>query len=255
MPLIHGVNPEGRFIVRKLLLAFILLFVGLTIFSCEKEKTVTSTEYIHDIEYIEGPTDTVLMIDTLLRIDTLIQYDTTGVNDIDTVTIIDTVFQTATDTLYITEYIYDTTRIVDTVTITNHIYDTVTVIDTVTNTECLPFVHFAFTCMPVHADPVILDFINTETGYSEGWIYYLSSAQTDMQSPSNGVYDFYGFVNYWTADFTGYYPMEYYWRMSYLSGDPSDPANWELSDPPMRTDGKVGGLKLIEKSAPNISRD
>ena len=227
--------------MRKLALALILLLLGVIIFSCEKEKTVTSTEYIHDIEYVEGPTDTIFMIDTLMRVDTLIQYDTTGGSGIDTV--FDTVYQTETDTLFISEYFYDT------VTVTNTIYDTVV------NTECLPFVHFAFTCLPVHADPVILDFIYNETGYDEGWIYYLSSAQTDMDSPSTGVYDFYGYVNYWTTDFTGYYPMEYYWRMTYLGDDPSDPDNWELSDPPSRSSGKVGGVQLIEVTAQNISRD
>ena len=243
--------------MRKSALALILLLLGVIIFSCEKEKTVTSTEYIHDIEYVEGPTDTIFMIDTLMRVDTLIQYDTTGGSGIDTV--FDTVYQTETDTVIISEYVYDTTEIVDTVTVTNTIYDTITVTntvyDTVVNTECLPFVHFAFTCMPVHADPVILDFIYNETGYDEGWIYYLSSAQTDMESPSNGVYDCYGYVNYWTTDFTGYYPMEYYWRMTYLGDDPSDPANWQLSDPPSRSSGKVGGVQLIEVTTQNISRD
>jgi len=72
----------------------------------------------------------------------------------------------------------------------------------------------------------------------------LSLAMTFTSSPSTGVYDFYGYIDYWTPDWSGYYLLEYYWRMTYLGGDPTDPNNWRLSDPPAGASGRDSGLKL-----------
>jgi len=232
--------------MKKILAAFSGIFIIILIFGCDKEKTITSTEYIHEIEYLQGPTDTVLVIDTLQKIDTLVFHDTVTIGGTDTIIAYDTVYNTIIDTQEITEYIFDTVVKIE------NFYDTVIVnhIDTVTAYECQPFVHFAFTSLQFYADPIILDFINTEYGYTDGWVYYLSITQSDIQSPSAGVYDIYGYADYWTTDFAGFYPLEYYWRMSYLGGDPSDPENWELSDPPTQTTSKSGGLKIaIERDA------
>ena len=181
----------------------------------------------------------------------------------------DTVFNNSTDTLIITENIYDTVTVIDTVNVTNNIYDTVTVIDTVnitnniydtvtvtvnhydttTISQCDPFVQFAFAALQYYGDAEILNLINSLFGYNDGWVYYLSISQSDLQSPSYGVYEIYGYANYWTVGFASYYPLEYFWRVTYLGGDPSDPDNWKLSDPPNRSSGKTGGVKF------NIERD
>ena len=51
-----------------------ILIILTSILGCDKEKIITSTEYIHEIEYIEKPDDTVFVFDTLLTVDTLYQY-------------------------------------------------------------------------------------------------------------------------------------------------------------------------------------
>lgn len=234
----------------------ILIFLALTL-GCDKEKTITSTEYIHEIEYIEKPGDTVFVFDTLLTVDTLIQYDTTHTGGgTDTIIVMDTVYNNSTDTVTITENIYDTVSIIDTVNITNNIYDTVTVTvnhyDTTTISQCDPFVQFAFAALQYYGNAEIMTFVNGEFGYNNGWIYYLAITQSDLQSPSYGVYEIYGYSNYWTVDFSGYYPLEYFWRLSYLGGDPSDPDNWELSDPPAKSSSKTGGVKLSIDREANI---
>lgn len=230
--------------MKKILPASVLLVIILLIFGCEKERTITSTEYIHEIEYVEGPTDTVFVFDTLFQVDTLFQQDSITVNTFDTIIIVDTLFEFITDTLAITEYINDTIVLFDTVTIVENIYDTIYVIDTVVTFGCPPYVHFAFASMPYYTDQQVIDFINAEFGYSNGWIYYLSLSMTDVSSPSDGVYNFYGYVNYWTPNWSAYCPLVYYWRMTFLGGDPSDPDSWQLSDPPTGSSGKIGGLRL-----------
>ncbi len=232
------------------ILVFLALMPG-----CDKQKTITSTEYIKEIEYIEKPADTVLIFDTLFTIDTLFQYDTTYIGEgTDTIIVLDTVFNSTTDTLIITENIYDTVMVIDTVTVAINHYDTVTVnsVDTVTLSQCEPFVQFAFAALQYYGNAEILDFINSEFGYNDGWIYFLSISQSDLQSPSYGVYEIYGYANYWTVEFDAYYPLEYFWKVTYLDGDPSDPDNWELSEPPARTSGKTGGVKLTIDREVNV---
>ncbi|RKX19352.1 MAG: hypothetical protein DRP51_07575 [Candidatus Zixiibacteriota bacterium] len=247
--------------MKKFAAALAILIIIALIFGCDKERTITSTEYIKEIEYIEKPADTVLIFDTLYTLDTLYQYDTTYIGEgTDTIIVTDTVFNNTIDTLVITEYNYDTITVFDTVTqnfydtvtvAINH-YDTVTVnsTDTVMVSQCEPFVQFAFAALQYYGNAEILSFINGEFGYNDGWIYYLAITQSDLQSSSQGVYEIYGYANYWTVEFDAYYPLEYFWRLTYLGGDPSDPDNWELSDPPARSSSITSGVKLsIERDA------
>ena len=227
--------------MKRILLALFLLTVILLIYGCDKEKIVTSTEYVHDVEYVELPGDTVYRIDTVTTTDTVIHYDTTNTVTADTILVYDTITVTTTDTLYVNQYIYDTTYVTDTLTQIEILWDTVTVtiIDTVETQECLPYGHFAFAALPFHCDPLVIDFVYSEFGYDDGWIYYLSLAQSTMDNPSLGVYDFCGYIDYWTPDWSGYYPLEYCFRLSFVGDDPADPMDWELQDVPAAS-GKTG---------------
>ena len=139
---------------------------------------------------------------------------------------------------------YDTTTVLDTITVV----DTIEIVDTITISQCEPFVQFAFAALQYYGNAEILTFINNEFGIDDGWIYYLSITQCDLQSPSPGVYNIYGYANYWTIEFDAYYPLEYYWGVSYLGNDPSDIDNWELTDPSAQTStlsaNKTGGIKI-----------
>ena len=236
--IIYRVLPGKGTAMKRLPLILLPILLILAFVSCENRERITETEYVHDIKYIESPPDTVLRIDTLYNFDTLVHYDTvfSGGGDTvlqyDTVMQIDTIYSSSIDTVTITEVVYDTTRVYDTVNVINTVYDTVIRVDTVTQQACAPFVQFAFAALQYHADGEVIAFINSEFGYDDGWVYYLSIAMSDVSSPSTGVYDFYGYIDYWAPDFSGYYPLEYYWRISFTGGDPSDPDNWNLSDPP-----------------------
>ncbi len=154
------------------------------------------------------------------------------------------------DTVKITQVVHDT------VTVINTVHDTVTVTHTVHDTveveSSLPHVQFAFVAMQYFADEEVLAFINSEFGYSDGWIYYLSVMMSDISNPSTGVYDFYGYIDYWVPDWSGYYPLEYYWRISYKGGDPSDPDNWQLSDPPAAPKRNPGVTRVTDAAAHNL---
>ena len=276
---------------------------------CDKERIVTTTEYIQEIEYIEHPPDTVTVHDTVALVDphwdtisivdTVVQvsyiYDTMRIYDTvrltepyyDTTILIDTVYQynnvfdtmfvvdtvlkieyhyetvTIVDTVYQTDPVYDTVVVADTVvTIVNHydttmivdtiyqtdpVYDTVVLFDTVVTiqqfydttyivdtvgSEANPNALMAYTAMQYYSDPMVIDAINQEFGIDDGWIFYLSIYTNEVAYPSTGVFDIYGQIDYWTPDWSAFYPFEYFWRMTYISGDPSDPRNWEMSDPP-----------------------
>ncbi len=228
--------------VKRILLATALLAIILSICGCDKEKIVTSTEYVHDIEYVEVPADTVYRVDTLVTVDTVIQIDTLGGGGVDTVLVVDTVVQTVvetvtvTDTVTVTQYVHDTTVVTQTVTVT----DTVTV----EVQDCPPYAHFAFAAMPFHADPLVIDFINAEFGLTEGWILYLSLAQSSLENPAAGVYDFCGYVNFWAPDWSGYHSMEYCFRMSLVGDDPAEPMDWQLTDTPAASSKEEPGLRL-----------
>ncbi|MFH1373889.1 MAG: hypothetical protein ABII79_08850 [bacterium] len=221
--------------MKKILTIILIPSLILLAFGCDKERVVTTTEYVHDIEYVEGALDTILLIDTLMQVDTIWGSDSTIVYVHDTVIRI--------DTTVVTEYVHDTVTVIDTVTIYQQVHDTVTIVDTVVSQESEAYVHFAYVALEVQLDPQVINLIYTEYGYTDGWITYLSLAMTYVDNPSYGVYDMYGYIDYWTPDWSGYALFEYYWRVTYQGGDPADPANWSLSEPPAGTAPWPGGLR------------
>jgi len=215
------------FIVITVLAASSLLMAG----GCDKEKITSSTEYVHDIEYVQLPPDTVYSTDTIHHHDTL-------------KVAADTVYRT--DTVIQVQHHTDTLRIHDTVTTVQHHYDTVTV------TQCPPNGLLAYTACEYNSDLLVVEFIYENFGYSDGWVYYLSAFQSDIQQVSSKVYDIYGYIDYWTPEFDGYYQLEYYWRMTYTSGDPADPDNWTMSEVPGSTalsTGRHPGLRIVPPGA------
>jgi hypothetical protein len=240
------------FIGTAALAAVVLITTG-----CEKEKIVETTEYIQETEYIELPPDTVRLVDTILshdsvfvhQVDTVIQYDTVTQTTVDTVIQVTTVHDTiiVIDTIVQVDYVYDTLFVHDTIVTVEHHYDTVTVTDTVQIVRCDPNEHFAFAALQYHTNPLVLDLVLQEFGLVGGWIFYLTEYQVDLVNPSAGVYDIYGYVNYWMTDWSGYYPLEYYWRLVYSGGDPADPANWQMTEPPSgASSAHRSGLRLLD---------
>jgi len=206
-------------IVGTLILATAIFLGGA---GCDKERIVESTEIIHNTEYVELPPDTVMMIDTVFV------NDSTTVHTVDTVLLIDTLVQI--------NYVYDT--VVNVVT------------DTVTLTQCGPSELLAVGALQYYTDPLVLELVNAEFGLTDGYIFYLSAFQIELTKRSSDVYDIYGLIDYWTTDWTGYYPLEYYWRLTYMGGDPADPRNWQMSDPPSKVSGHTSGVNLSEGSRP-----
>ena len=217
---------------RKLLLIPLALLLSLVLLTagCDKEKIVEST--LTKTEYVNLPPDTILMVDTVVISDSI------PVQQTDTVFVHDTVYtqNTSFDTVYVFDTVTTVEHHYDTVTVTVNHYDTVTVTvtetDTVTLSQCDPNEYLAIEAMQQYGNSIVIDFINSQFGYSDGWVYYLTTVQTDLTVQSANVYDIYGYIDYWTPEFDAYYPLEYYWRMTFNGGDPADPANWSLSDPP-----------------------
>jgi len=194
----------------------LVTFAFFAVSGCDKEKITESTEYIHDIEYVELPPDTVLITDTVF------------VGGSDTVNF--------TDTLYI----YDTTFTHDTI---------VTVItDTVLTSQCAPNEYLALSALQYYSDPLVLDLIYQEFGITGGWVFYLSAFQLNVTQQSSGVYDLYGYIDYWTDDWSAFYALEFYWRLTYTGGEPADPDNWQMTDPPGAAPGLKPGINIIEES-------
>lgn len=208
---------------RLLVLALPMLALSIVpVFSgCDKEKVVNSTEYIE--KYVEGPTDTV----TVHHTDTVVVHDTTSSTITDTVVVRDTV--SIHDTITVTQHHYDTTVV--TVTVTDTVHTIVNHYDTVTVTNYQPSAEHAYTALQAHNDPMVIDFAYSEFGYNDGWVFYLSAYQVDLQQNATGVYSIYGYIDYWAPDWSGYYPLEFYWTMSYQGGDPADPNNWSIAEP------------------------
>ena len=218
----------------KQIIVFILVALSLILlYGCEKEKIVESTEYIETTEYVQLPPDTVFVSDTLMGVDSVFIYDTT--------------IQTVWDTVVQQVTVYDTI-----VTVQQN-YDTVTIIDTILTVQCNPNEHFAFAALQYHTDPLVLEFINQEFGFSDGWIFYLSEFQSDLSTSSSSVYDIYGFIDYWTPDWSAYYPLEYYWRITYVSGDPANPNNWTLSEPPAASGEYKSVVRMKSEAAESPS--
>ncbi len=225
----------------KILMIGILALTVPLISGCDKERIVTSTEYVHDIEYIELPPDTVFLVDTLLSHDSVLIYT------VDTVVLYDTTIQIILDTVIQVINVSDTVFIYDTVVTVEQHFDTVIVTDTVLTTQCLPNEHFAFAALQYYSDPLVLNLVYQQFGFTNGWVLYLSEFQSSLSARSSDVYDIYGYINYWTVGWSGYYLLEYYWRLSFMGGDPADPRNWRLSEPPRgASSGPQPGLKLFE---------
>ncbi len=206
---------------------FLVVSVFLAVSGCEKEKIVESTEYVHDIEYVELPPDTIMQVDTVFSSDSVTVYST------------DTLFQY--DTVVQTDYIYDTVIIHDTVS--------TVITDTVLEAQCTPNEFLALAALQYYSDPLVIEVINQEFGINDGWIFYLSAFQLDLTRQSSDIYDIYGYIDYWTTDWSGFYPFEFFWRMVYGGGDPADPKNWDMIDPPDLASGHHPGLKLSENPA------
>ena len=227
--------------IRPIVIIAVLILSSLLLFGagCEKERIVESTEYIHEIEYIEAPADTVFQIDTVYSNESpVIQIDTVIVSD--TIIEVNNVYDTVLvhDTVVNVQYVYDTV-----ITIEQH-FDTTVVTDTVLTIQCDPNEHTAIGAMEYYCDPLVLDFVYSEFGISGGYIFYLSSLQIEITQPGSGVWDIYGYIDYWTTDLTGYSLIEYYWRMTHTGGDPGDPSNWQISEPPVGSSGRQPGIKL-----------
>jgi len=196
------------------------LSVFLIVNGCDREKIVESTEYIHDIEYVELPGDTVFQVDTVYSSDSLYSFDT----------------------ILIYDTVYETNHIYDTVTVYQTVYDTTFLTDTVTTSEGGPNEFLAITALEYYCDDLVLQAVNAELGYTDGWIFYLSTFQLGLTEQSPTVYDLYGYIDYWKGDWADFAAFEYYWRLTYTGGDPTDPNNWQMTEPPMPTSGHYPGL-------------
>jgi hypothetical protein len=223
-----------------LLSSFAVLTVVLLLFGCNnKERIVESTQYVHDITY-QTDTINVYHTDTVFR-----GNDTVRVYSHDTVRVTDTA--RIHDTVRVTVTVHDTVT-----TIKNH-YDTltvtVTVHDTIVKPQWIPTQQAAIVAMQVQTDPQVLQFANEQFGETSGWVFYNSPAQMTVTKVSTGVYDIGAYVDYWTTDFAGYYPLEVAWRMTYKSGDPSIATNWTMADPPA-VQGMKPGISIPLGTAP-----
>lgn len=219
--------------MRKILvlgLGFLVLMTLTLLTGCDKERIVTSTEVVHDTKYIELPPDTV----TVTIIDTVTGVDTMIVHTVDTVH--------RTDTLRINVLVHDT------VTKTVNHYDTIRVVDTVTVTQFQPSATTAVAAMQAQTDPQVIQFAIDQLGVTDGWVFYLTPAQMEITQVSAKVWDIYAYVDFWTADWSGYYPLEIYWRMTYKSGDPANANNWTMTDPPAAVSSRPGGVSAPAKA-------
>ncbi len=239
-------------VVQITALAVALLAVALFSNSCDKEKIVQSTEKV--TEYIQLPPDTVTVTVTVTEKDTVFLTDSIFVGETDTVRIHDTIRTTVTvhDTVITVQHHYDTTVVLDTVVqvqVVNH-YDTTVVIDTVLRTQCNPSAITAIGAMASKTDPMVIDFINEEFGFDDGWVLYLSPEMMEVIQVSTNVYDIYGYIDYWTPDWSGFYPFEMGWRLTYVSGDPANPASWQMVEPPAGTSSHRSGLQRVDRAVP-----
>ena len=151
-------------------------------------------------------------------------------------------------------YTIDTVNVFDTILQVNNIYDTIqlydtiNIIDTVNTIQYSPNQFSAFTALEYFNNPKVLNIVYTELGLIDGWIFYLTAYQSDITVVSSDVYDIYGFIDYWAPDWSGYYPLEYYWRMTYTGGDPGNPNNWTMNEPPSAVADFTPGVKIIDRS-------
>jgi len=215
-------------------LLWLAVFLTILAAGCNKERIVESTEYVHDIRYIESPPDTVIVRDTVFRSDSVV------VHTKDTIRI--------TDTLRITNTVHDTVRI------TSVVHDTVRVTsvvhDTVLKAQCSVSQQMAVDAMISQADPAILDFLMQQVGQNDGWVFHLSPSQMNITQVSSTVWDIGSMVDYWAADFSGYYQIEMLWRMTFSGGDASNPNNWTMTDAPASPQYKPGLNPVVKTAVP-----
>lgn len=228
---------------RRLIIGTLLMLLAafLWIAGCDKERIVNSKEYIYETKYVELPPDTITVIDTVGSHDSVIVYrtDTIRITDIDTVIRVTTVH----DTVRVTTVVHDTIR-----TVQNH-WDTVVVHDTVVRNQCSPNVLTAIAAMEAQTDPMVYEFILGELGLNGGWNFYQTPLEMEIVQVSSTTWDIYSYVDYWAPDWSGYYPLEVYWRMTYRSGDPAVANNWQMSDPPAGVKGNPGGIHSVSRAA------
>ena len=146
------------------------------------------------------------------------------------------------DTVIEIRTVHDTIRVSD--------VDTVFLVDTVTTGGGSSGANasLAIAAMQYYTDPQVFEFAEAEFGLTDGWIFYLSSLQLSAESPSPGVYDLFGYIDYWAPDWSGYYPLEFGWRLTYKGGDASKPTNWTQTEPPAAIAGHHPGLRRIPDS-------
>lgn len=130
-------------------------------------------------------------------------------------------------------------------TITVHTSDTVRLVDTVGSSGSEPNQLLAIAAMQYYTDPQVLEFAQSEFGLNDGWIFYLSSFQLAAEQAAPGVYDLAGYIDFWAPDWSGYYPLEFMWRLTYKGGDASVPSNWVQSEPPSAVAGHQPGMRRI----------
>lgn len=221
-----------------LTLASLILTAG-----CDKEKIVSNTEYVHDIEYVTLPPDTII------HFDTVIVDDSVTVHDTDTILLLDTVIINNVVTVHDTVVVNHTIIDYDTVTIVQNHYDTVELVDTVTIQLATANESLAFTAMEAYVNSLVIDFINTEFGYTDGWVFYLTVHQADVVRQSATMYDLYGYIDYWTPDWSGYYPLEFGYRMTFTGTDPADPNDWVISEAPATgSSPHPGGIRIVPET-------
>lgn len=208
------------------------VFLTVLAAGCNKERIVQSTEYVHDIQYIESPPDTVIVRDTVFHSDSVVVHTKDTIRITDTLRITNTVH----DTVRITSIVHDTVRI------------TTVVHDTVLKAQCNASPQMAVDAMISLSDPLILEFLMQQIGQNDGWVFHLSPSQIDITQASSTVWDIYSLVDYWAADFSGYYQIEMLWRMTFTGGDASNPNNWTIADVPASTRYKPG-INPVEKAA------
>jgi hypothetical protein len=235
--------------MRRVLFVTVLLSLALTlsfVAGCDKERIVESSEIIREVEYVTLPPDTIFRTDTVLIDDSVTVHstDTVVVTNTDTVFQVNVVYETDTITVTVHDTVTVTVTVHDTTTIVEQYWDTVTVTstDTVLTGQCYPEEYTALGALQYHCDPLVMILIEQQFGLTNGWIYYLTSNQLAFTRQSANVYDIYGYIEYWTTDWSGYYPLEFDWRLTFTGSDPSNPTHWTMTE---ATTSGSSGLKIV----------
>ena len=193
-----------------------------SVYACEKERIVESTEYIERIEYVQLPGDTVYQTDTIFN----------------------------GDTIALT--IYDTVVIHDTVVTTQYVYDTVIIVDTVQTVQFNPNKHLAMAAMQFYTDQLVFELIKLQFRINGGWVLYISNFQAGITELSPSSYVLTGDIDYWTPAWDLYYPLEFSWKLTHTGGDPANPLNWRMDEPGATGAPYRPGLRLKNSANPAV---